>query len=322
MAGSTRSVEDEVKADFRIMVSAVLIYAALGATQLQAQSTAIRSEGSGSRTSGATQAQLMHFLRKPLPGKATAQGSATVYNPDTLYQYIDGGADIYLLYDFKALLHQDCKSGATELTADIYEMRKPEDAFGIYASERSPGYKFIPIGAEGYRDKGILNFFEGPYYVKLSSSGANADTLLDQFARLLSTRIGGVRTLPPLLGKLPRKHRVLHSEQYVKKDALGHALLAPAYIVTYAHGKQESKLVVSVADNPQDAKGRAEQLAKHFKQTGECVSAPELGEAGMRAKNSFEGSVIARTRGRYLIALFNPAENGATILKATAQSLP
>ena len=116
----------------------------------------------------------------------TAQGAATVYNPDSLYQYIDGGADLYLLYDFKALLHQNFKSGATELTADIYEMNKPEDAFGIYASERSPTYKYIAIGVEGYRDKGILNFLADRHYVKLSGSGPNVDTLLDQFARLLS----------------------------------------------------------------------------------------------------------------------------------------
>jgi len=108
---------------------------------LQAQSNAFRGTVDATRTSGAAQGQLASLLREPLPGKLTAQGSATVYNPDSLYQYIDGGADLYLLYDFKALLHQNFKSGATELTADIYEMNKPEDAFGIYASERSPTYK-------------------------------------------------------------------------------------------------------------------------------------------------------------------------------------
>ncbi len=268
------------------------------------------------------QGQLASFLRQPLPAKATAQGSVTVYNSETLYQYIDGGADLYVLYDFKALLHQQFKSGATDLTADIYEMSSPEDAFGIYASERSPGYTFIPIGAEGYREKGILNFFEDHYYVKLSGSGANEDTLLDQFARLLSSRIGGVKTLPNLLEKLPREHRVPHSEQYVKKDPLGHAFLAPAYVVTYAQGKQQSKLVVSIARDAQAAKARTDQLARYFKQSGELSAAPELGEGGMRAKNSFEGRVIARTHGRYLIALFNPAGSGAKLLNATAQSLP
>jgi len=262
------------------------------------------------------------FLRDPLPDKAVAQGAAAVYTPDSLYQYIDGGADIYLLYDFKKLLHQDFKSGALDLTADIYEMSNPEDAFGIYASERSANYKFIAIGAEGYRDQGILNFFADRYYVKLSGSGANVDALLDRFARMLSARIGGARTLPPVFARLPRDHRVLHSEQYVKKDPLGHRFLAPAYVVSYGEGKTESKLVVSIASDPQGAKSRADQLARHFKLSGKSSPAPELGENGMRGENSFEGRVIARTRGSYVIALFNPTGNGAEMLKSAAQSLP
>jgi len=284
----------------------------------------VRPQGADVRsgTSAAAQGQLASLLRAPLPGKAAAQGSPAMYSPESLYQYIDGGADLYVLYDFKALLHQEFKSGAADLTADIYEMSNAEDAFGIYASERSPGYKFLAIGAEGYRDQGILNFFADHYYIKLSGSGANADSLLDQFARVLAVRIGGARTLPNLLEKLPREHRVAHSEQYVKKDPLGHGFLAPAYVVTYTQGKQESKLVVSVAGDAQAAKSRAEQLSQHFKQSGECAAAPDLGESGLRGNNSFEGRVIARTRGRYLIALFNPADSGAEILKATAENLP
>ena len=303
-----------------IRISVALLCAAV-VSQLHAQSSAARGGVSGTPTSGTAQG-LSGLLREPIPGKAAGQAPATIYNPDRLYQYIDGGADIYLLYDFKALLHRDFKSGATEVTADIYEMSKPEDAFGIYAAERSPGYKFFAIGAEGYRDKGILNFLADRYYVKLSGSGPNVDPLLDQFARVLSGRIGGTRTLPPLLEKLPREHRVLHSEQYVKKDPLGHAFLAPAYVVKYALGRQETTLVVSVANDAQGAKSRAEQLAKHFKQSGEVAPAPQLGEGGMRGKNSFEGRVIARTHGRYLIVLLNPSENGSEILRITAQSLP
>lgn len=317
----TRSVEGDVTTKFRITLNTILICAALATAPGQARGPVVRSVDSSGKRSSSDQTKLASLLREPLPGRATAQGSATIYNPDSLYQYIDGGADLYLLYDFKALLHQDFKNGSTEFTADIYEMSKPEDAFGIYASERSSGYKFIPIGAEGYRDKGILNFFADHYYVKLSGSGANVDALLDQFARLLSSRIGGTRTLPSLLANLPREHRILHSEQYMKRDPLGHAFLAPAYAVSYRLGNRESKLIVSVAADPQAAKARADQLAKHFKQSGESASAPEFGEGGIRAKNSFEGEVIARTHGRYLIALFNPAGNGAAVLKATAQSL-
>lgn len=299
----------------------VLIGAALTLATAQAQSSASLNSGSAKRPADASQKQFANLMREPLPGHAGAQAPPSFYNPKTLYQQIDGGADLYLLYDFKSLLHQDFKSGAAELTVDIYDMGRTENAFGIYAAERSPAYKFVAIGAEGYRDKGVLNFLQDRYYVKLSGSGANADGLLDQFARLLAGRIGGTRTLPALLEKLPREHRVPHSEQYVRKDPLGHAFLAPAYVVTYAQAKQESKLVVSVANSAQEAQSRSEQLAKHFKQSGECASAPELGEGGIRARNNYEGRLIARTQGRYLIALLNPPENGAEILKAVARSL-
>jgi hypothetical protein len=298
----------------------LLIWLTLAGASLNAQT--LRTAGSAPSTKISNAARLSTFLRQPLPGHALAQGNSSTYDADSLYQYIDGGADIYLLYDFKTLLHQNVKSDANEVTADIYEMGNREDAFGIYSSERSSSYTFLPIGAEGYRGQGILNFLEGQYYVKLSGSGPNVDGLLGEFAQLLSSRIGGSRTLPALLASFPREHRIAHSEQFIKKDPLGHAFLAPAYLATYEEGKQQMKLIVSVANSAPDAKARTEQLARHFKQTGREVSAPELGENGMRASNSFEGQVIARTHGRYLIALFNPGQRGAQILKNTAQRLP
>ncbi len=302
--------------------SSGLVCAALAVGIPQAQNSAFSGGTPPTHTPAIAQKQLEGFLSEPLPGRAVPQDQPSFYKPDTLYQYIDGGADIYLLYEFRSLLHQDFKSGDAELTADIYDMGKPEDAFGMYAAERSPGYKFIAIGVEGYRSAGILNFLQDHYYVKLSGSGANAAALLDQFARILSRRIGGSRTLPALLEKLPQENRVKHSEQYMRKDPLGHAFLAPAYVVTYAWGRLQSKLLISVANDVAGARTRLQQLAQHFRQSGECVAAPELGEGGIRARNGFEGRVIARAQGRYLILLLEPPENGAEILKTAAQSLP
>jgi len=299
-----------------------LICATLAAGIVQAQSSALGNDAPRTQASDIAQRQLLSFLNTPLPVRVAAQAPPSFYKPDSLYQYIDGGADIYLLYDFRLLLHQDFKSGAAELTADIYDMGKPDDAFGMYAAERSPQYKFLAIGIEGYRSAGILNFLQDRYYVKLAGSGTSADALLDQLARTLSQRIGGTRKLPPLLDNLPKEHRMAHSEQYMRKDPLGHAFLAPAYVVAYAGGRQESKLLISVANDGAEAKARSEQLARHFKESGECVAAAELGEGGIRAKNSYEGHVIARTRGRYLILLMNPPENGGEFLNRAAQSLP
>jgi hypothetical protein len=294
---------------FRVfLVSILILHAGLGTT-------------ARAQTSASGHPQFAKLLADPLPGHPKPQAEPSFYKTDTLYQYIDGGADVYLLYDFQLLLHQDFKAGAADMTADVYDMGKPEDAFGIYSAERSPKYNYIPVGAEGYRSKGVLNFFQDRYYVKLSGSGASIDVQLDQLARTLSTRIGGSRTAPPLLLKLPQLHRVKHSEQYVRKDPLGHAFLAPAFIVAYASTPKESKLLVSVANDAPGAKTRLDQLAKHFKQSGECTPAAELGEAGIRAKNSFEGNIIARTQGHYVIVLLNPPRDGAALLKSAALAL-
>jgi len=273
------------------------------------------------QSAASTHPQLAKLLAEPLPSHPRPEGQPAFYTPDSLYQYIDGGADVYLLYDFQSLMHQEFKSGGAELTADIYDMGKPEDAFGIYSAERSPKYNYIPVGSEGYRSKGVLNFFQDRYYVKLTGSGTGTDTLLDQLAHTMSTRIGGNRALPAVLSKLPQLGRVRHSEQYVRKDPLGHSFLAPAYVVTYASTPKESKLMISVANDATGAKSRIDQLTKHFKQTGECTPAAELGENAIRAKNSFEGSVIARTQGRYVVLLLNPSQDGAALLKSAALAL-
>ena len=288
---------------------------------IQAQSSAPSDGAPRTQAPGCVPKKLLNFLAAPLPAQAAAQDPPSFYKPDNLYQYIDGAADLFLLYDFRILLHQDFKSGKAEVTVDVYDMGTPEDAFGMYAAERSPSYNFAAIGTEGYRNEGILNFLQDRYYVKLAGFGAGADALLEQFARTLSERIGGGRTLPALLEKLPRENRIAHSEQYMRKDPLGHAFLAPAYAVAYAWGPQESKLVISVAKDEAAAKSRLEHLAKHFQESGECASATELGEGGIRAKNHFEGSVLARTQGRYLIVLLNPPKNGAEIVTQTARRL-
>jgi len=234
---------------------------------------------------------------------------------------MDGGADVYLLYDFQVLLHQDLKSGQAELTVDIFDMGNSEDAFGMYAAERAPGYNFLGIGTEAYRNEGILNFLQDHYYIKLAGFGPGSDDLLEKLARVLSERIGGTQTFPSLLKTIPQERRVQHSEQFTRKDPLGHAFLSPAYVVSYKQGELESKLLISVAKDPAEAKSRLESLVNYFRQSGKCEPAPDLGDGAIRASNTFEGYVIAFAQGRYLIVVVNPAGDAATLLKKTAQEL-
>jgi hypothetical protein len=265
---------------------------------------------------------MLQLMAEPLPAGAVAKESALFYGPDNLYEYMDGAADIFVLYGVRQLLHADLRARSAHISIDVFDMGSADSAFGMYAAERPPDSHFIAIGAEGYQYEGMLNFLQDRYYVKLLGFGDGAEAILDTIARALSARIGTNPALPALLSKLPQDNRKPHSELYMPADPLGHPFLGPAYMVAYASGDQESKLFVTVARDETDAQQRFKELEQHFTKTGHCEPAPELGEGAIRASNSFEGSVIARIKGRYLLLLVNPAKGNEQLLKNAAASLP
>lgn len=271
--------------------------------------------------SGVGRDQLVKLLPEPLPGAAVPQGDPAFYGPDNLYQYMNGAADLFVLYDVQTLFHQEFRAKEVDVTLDVFDMGSPENAFGIYAAERSPSYQFITIGAEAYRNEGILNFLQDRYYVKLAGFGTGADTVLEALARGLSGRIGGKASLPALLEKLPTTNRKARSEQYMPKDPLGHGFLSPAYVIEYGTADQESKLLVSVAPDDNEAGRRLKQLEKHLTSSGECGPAAELGEGAIRGSNSYEGKILAISQGRYLLMLINPAAGAEQLVRDAAKSL-
>jgi hypothetical protein len=290
-----------------------LLVAALAASAA-AQSVA-------SAQSSQAKAQMAGLIPDPLPAQAVSQGTPEFYHPDDLYKYMDGGADVFLFYDFKELLHQEFKAKQADLTVDVFDMGTPLNAFGIYAAERAPLYHFIPVGTEGYQNEGILNFLQGRYYVKLTAFGDGADSVLDQFAHSLSAKMGDNGAFPELVQKMPQNHLIPRSEQYWPKAPLGHEFLSPGYMATYSLDNQNSMLLISVAANEQEAQQRMKTLDEHFRKTGQCAPAPELGEGAIRASNSYEGKLIARTKGRYVILLFNPVAGAPEVLKEAMERL-
>jgi hypothetical protein len=265
--------------------------------------------------------ELLNFIPDPLPVGAVAQGTASFYTPDTLYQSMDGGADIFLLYGVRTLLHLDLRAKAVDITVDIFDMGTPDTAFGMYAAERSPDEPYVSIGAEGYANKSALNFYQDRYYVKLTGFGDGADVMLDVLARAISARIGTTSAFPAILARLPAQNRKAHSEQYMPNDPLGHPFLGPAYVATYMLDGKENKVFVVVGRDEADARERFQQLKQNFVATGQCKDAPELGEGAIRASNSFEGSVIALTKGRYVVLILNPSAPGEGLLRKVAAVL-
>jgi hypothetical protein len=70
-------------------------------------------------------------------GKWKAHDKDEFYNRDTLYQYINGGAELYLAFDFQQVfVRRHIGSDNTEIILDIYDMGNADDAFGLFSVER------------------------------------------------------------------------------------------------------------------------------------------------------------------------------------------
>ena len=73
------------------------------------------------------------------------------FTSKTLYEYINGAADLYLMYDFQELKVAEYQNGKkVSVTVDVYRHKTPIHAFGIYSQERLPDANFLDIGAQAY----------------------------------------------------------------------------------------------------------------------------------------------------------------------------
>jgi hypothetical protein len=270
----------------------------------------------------AAKERLARLLPEPSEVGAARTGEQKFFSSD-LYQYSDGGADVYLDYGLLAMLHQEYKASGTDITVDIYNMGAPSNAFGIYAAESSPDYHFLPIGAEAYGTNEILNFFQDEFYVKLSAFSDKEKTgpVLERFARAVSRRIGPSGPMPEFLSLFPAPDLVSHSCKFVKKSPLGHDFLAPAIMASYTFGAKQTSLIISKAPDAKGAAQKVGQLRDYFGRSGKVVPQPGLGPGAFLGSNQFEGEAVFLASGAYAILCLNPPPNHESFLKSVMERI-
>jgi hypothetical protein len=161
-----------------------------------------------------------------------------VYTPENLWDYIDGAADTYLGYGFVDLHVAEYKRGKNVIKLEIYRQADNTMAFGVYSSERSPSFRFLKLGSQGYAVEGAINFFKGNYYVKIRTYSKNQKTL--QSAESLATKVAdmlpGSSEMPSELSVFPEEGKKVNEETYINESVLGHKFLNKAFKATYQAG--------------------------------------------------------------------------------------
>ncbi len=172
-----------------------------------------------------------------IPGWAQ-DGDLRQFEAENLFEYMDGNAEGYIIYNFEKMNGISCKSGETTIVIDISTLTNPEYAFGLFSSNRNPNVPVEKIGAAGQVTNRRLIFVKDKYYVELAANPEGEHTeVLRKFAALIEKQISGRNAPPEALQWFPAGGLEKNSVRLVPQSVLGLRMLTRGYVGQYEFGK-------------------------------------------------------------------------------------
>jgi len=297
----------------RILLISLLLAGAALAAACGAGPTTDPGQSGGSAGGQAALAALLPG-DKDVPGWTVSRAPRS-FTPDTLWELINGAADGFVAYGVQEVVTADYEQAQTghEAVIEIYRMKDPLNAYGKYADERNPRYRFLEVGNEGYSGGTSVNFWTGPYYVKITAF-VESDVLekeLVTLGRSIAAKVAVPGAEPRELSYFPKENQVPRSTLYLPKDVLAQSFFTNGFEARYETNGTEYKLVVIALDSEAAARDGLERYRQAIAKGGDLVSeltAP--GEGGFAGKDSFYGNVAAvRTGTHVVVALGVPSED-------------
>ncbi len=128
-----------------------------------------------------------------------------IYTPNNLYQFIDGGAELYLSFGFQKLYHRTyVRPNHPDILVDWFDMKNSYNAFGVFMHTRETVDTTFGQGSEYVQ--GFLNFWKDRYYFSLLALAETNETkkFLFTLAHKIDQAIQQTGELPPLIKRLPK----------------------------------------------------------------------------------------------------------------------
>ena len=257
----------------------------------------------------------------PTPGFTpdwVMQDRVTLYNSDTLFDHINGEAELYFPYGFDMLAtatYLNKKNPEVWVVVDVYRMGSLLDAFGIYSNYRKADAAEIVIGAEGFVSSSQLMFYQDRYFVRIQVTGA-ASLEQDLFvacgrtvSRNLPTNAGSPRELEVLSG-MPGV--VTKSERYLAQSLLGYAFFNRGMIADFMLGGERVQVFVVFEHSPDAARKAFDDYRSYLKAEGQEMNVTGTTDRiSLTAVDPLYRGVFVEQSGPYLIGAIRMKEASA-----------
>jgi hypothetical protein len=225
-----------------------------------------------------------------------------VFNRENLYERINGAAPLFLENNFQEMTSIEYTQGDDYITIQVYRHASPEDAFGMYASERSSEMEHYPaIGGDAQGDGYGLYFFSGCVYVKITTSNETEPiyNTAKEIAQTLATKIDPAADYPVTFQLFPEEGVIPYTQSYITTNYIGHEFLKPVYTVDYTlNGKTIQAFVI----DGKTVEGAKQILSDYFAFTKQPL---EFAEGNLLIKDRYNGNIPVVWKGAYIIGVFD-----------------
>ena len=233
------------------------------------------------------------------------RGPVRKYSPKNLYEYIDGNADLFLSYGFTDLVVGDYApaKGKGWISVDVYNMETPIQAFGIFGAEKPPDVKPASLATQSYESDGLIAFWKGRYYVKISLVEGIDRAAAKALAQAAANSIPAPAAMPAELQRLPAENRIAGSERYVRTGALGHAFLRQTLSAQYKLGDSVATLYTSDLRARGPAAAASRKLGLFYRRAGASMASapPGLPRGAFALRDEFYGEMVVATSGKFMV---------------------
>ncbi len=145
------------------------------------------------------------------------EGEDQVYNENNLYEYINGGAELFLSYKFqKGVSRIYSAPEQPDIIIDIFDMANSANAFGVFSHSREQIDSTFGQGSQ--YTAGLLLFWKDRYYVSILASPETEESKRAVFklARIIDQAIDKKGPVPNILKLIPQDSLVEESIRYFR----------------------------------------------------------------------------------------------------------
>jgi hypothetical protein len=147
------------------------------------------------------------------------EGEAQFEIGQDLYLLINGGADIYHEYGFRAVVFQSYRTeDGKSINLEIYEMDSQEAAYGIYTFKTGSEGNPIELGYEGWLNSYYVNFWEGNFLITVIGLDSDSDILdgIKKIAKAVDLKLNVKSERPNITSYLPQENLQINGITYLK----------------------------------------------------------------------------------------------------------